>query len=129
MAWGDDRYRELRAARRTLADEHGDRRARPARARRSSTLEPETSIPLDDFGAVVFAGGFRPDYRSWFHVPGAFDDLGFPIHEDGASTAAPGLYFVGVHFLRKRKSSMLLRRRRGRAAIVAGLIAAARATA
>ena len=40
-------------------------------------------------------------------VPGAFDELGFPLQVDGASTVAPGLYFVGVHFLRKRKSSLL----------------------
>ncbi len=32
----------------------------------------------------------------------------FPIHGDGASTVLPGLYFVGIHFLRKRKSSTLL---------------------
>ena len=37
----------------------------------------------------------------------AFDEHGFPIHEEGASTVVPGLYFVGVHFLRKRKSSIL----------------------
>jgi putative flavoprotein involved in K+ transport len=42
------------------------------------------------------------------HCPGAFDELGFPVHRDGASTAVPGLYFVGVHFLRKRKSSLLI---------------------
>jgi putative flavoprotein involved in K+ transport len=65
-------------------------------------------LDLSGFGAVVFAGGFRPDYESWVHCPGAFDQLGFPIHDEGASTAAPGLYFVGVHFLRKRKSSLLL---------------------
>ena len=29
-------------------------------------------------------------------------------HEEGASTAVRGLYFVGVHFLRKRKSSLLI---------------------
>jgi putative flavoprotein involved in K+ transport len=37
--------------------------------------------------------------------------LGFgplPIQKDGASTVIPGLYFVGVHFLRKRKSSLLI---------------------
>jgi putative flavoprotein involved in K+ transport len=27
---------------------------------------------------------------------------------DGASTVVPGLFFCGVHFLRKRKSSLLL---------------------
>jgi putative flavoprotein involved in K+ transport len=34
------------------------------------------------------------------------DELGFPIQKDGASTVIPGRYFVGVHFLRKRKSSL-----------------------
>jgi putative flavoprotein involved in K+ transport len=41
------------------------------------------------------------------HVPGAFDELGFPIHEECASTVAAGLYFIGAHFLRKRESSLL----------------------
>jgi putative flavoprotein involved in K+ transport len=35
------------------------------------------------------------------------DGLGFPAQVNGASTAAPGLFFVGVHFLRKRRSSLL----------------------
>ena len=56
---------------------------------------------------MIFTGGFRPDYGRWVKVPGAFDDLGFPLHVEGASVAAPGLYFVGVHFLRKRKSAVL----------------------
>jgi putative flavoprotein involved in K+ transport len=64
-------------------------------------------LELSDFGAVVFAGGYRPDYTSWLPWPEAFDEHGFPIHVDGASTVVPGLYFVGVHFLRKRKSSLL----------------------
>ena len=50
--------------------------------------------------------GLMP-FRRWVQVPGAFDDVGFPLHVEGASVAAPGLYFVGVHFLRKRKSSVL----------------------
>lgn len=72
----------------------------------------DTDVPeeldLSGFGAVVFAGGFRPGYDSWVHFPGAFDELGFPVHRDGASTVVPGLFFVGVHFLRKRKSSLLI---------------------
>jgi putative flavoprotein involved in K+ transport len=31
----------------------------------------------------------------------------FPIQHDGASTVVLGLYFMGTHFLRKRKSSTL----------------------
>ena len=65
-------------------------------------------IPLDGFGAVVFAGGFRPDFRSWLPWPDAFDAMGFPIQVDGASTVVDGLYFIGTHFLRTRKSSTLL---------------------
>ena len=71
------------------------------------TDTPE-QLDLTGFGAVVFAAGFRPDYGSWVHCPGAFDELGFPIHRECASTVAPGLFFVGVHFLRKRKSSLLI---------------------
>jgi putative flavoprotein involved in K+ transport len=80
------------------------------------------SLDLSGFGAVIFAGGYRPDYESWVRFPGAFDELGFPVHEDGARTVAPGLYFVGVHFLRKRKSSLLIGVGED-AAIVAGQIA------
>jgi putative flavoprotein involved in K+ transport len=65
-------------------------------------------LNLSGFGAVLFTSGFRPDYESWVRCPGAFDELGFPIHDEGASVAAAGLYFAGVHFLRKRKSSLLL---------------------
>jgi putative flavoprotein involved in K+ transport len=65
-------------------------------------------VDLRDFGAVIFAAGFRPDYRRWLHWPNAFDDLGFPIQEDGESVAGAGIYFVGVHYLRKRKSALLI---------------------
>ena len=29
------------------------------------------------------------------------------MHDDGESTAAPDLHFVGVHFLRRRSSALL----------------------
>jgi putative flavoprotein involved in K+ transport len=76
--------------------------------RESIDLDTPELVDLSGFGAVIFAGGFRPDYESWVHCPGAFDELGFPIHEEGASMVVPGLYFAGVHFLRKRKSSLLI---------------------
>jgi putative flavoprotein involved in K+ transport len=67
---------------------------------------PPTEVELSGFGTVIFTSGFRPDYARWVHLP-AFDQLGFPITEDGASTVVPGLYFIGVHFLRTRRSSLL----------------------
>ena len=45
---------------------------------------------------------------------GSVRRLGFPIHEEGASVAAPGLYFVGVTFLRKAEVVDLPGRRRRR---------------
>jgi putative flavoprotein involved in K+ transport len=71
------------------------------------TNTPE-ELDLSGFGAVLFASGFRPDYTSWVECESAFDELGFPIHIDGECTTAPGLHFVGVHFLRKRRSSLLI---------------------
>ncbi len=68
--------------------------------------DPPLEVDLDGFGTVIFTAGFRPDYARWVHFP-AFDDWGFPLTRDGASTIVPGLYFVGVHFLRTRKSSLM----------------------
>ena len=69
---------------------------------------PPETLELSDLGAVIFATGYRPTYAEWIDIPGAFDELGFPRHTNGASTVAGGLYFAGVHFLRKRKSSLLI---------------------
>jgi putative flavoprotein involved in K+ transport len=63
-------------------------------------------VDLDGFGAVVFTSGFRPDYGGWVNFP-VFDERGFPIFDDALATAVSGLYFCGVHFLRKRRSSLL----------------------
>jgi putative flavoprotein involved in K+ transport len=106
VAWGDERYRQLMGLIRTTVAERGLPMPEIAEPAPFDGRAPE-ELDLAGFGAVVFAGGFRPDYAGWIHVPGAFDELGFPIHADGASTVAPGLSFVGVHFLRTRKSSLL----------------------
>lgn len=106
VAWGDERHSQLMDLVRKLVAERG--------LPQPEIPEPEPfrgegpdRLDLSGCGAVVFAGGFRPDYESWIRCPGAFDELGFPVHEEGASTVVDGLYFVGVHFLRKRRSSLL----------------------
>jgi len=124
VAWGDDRYHQfadlvMRVVRERGLPDPGLPDPEPFDA-----AAPE-SLDLSDVGAVVFAGGFRPDYARWINVPGAFDELGFPLHANGASIAAPGLFFVGVHFLRKRKSSLLYGVGED-AALVASAIAGAR---
>lgn len=68
--------------------------------------DPPVELDLRGFGAVIFTSGFRPDYAHWVRFP-AFDAMGFPLADGGGSTVVPGLFFCGVHFLRKRKSSLL----------------------
>jgi putative flavoprotein involved in K+ transport len=107
VAWGDARHAKVTAGFRR----HAERRGLPwTELGPPEPLDAEAieRVPLRELGAVVFAGGFRPDYASWVEAPGAFDDMGFPVHRDCASVAVPGLYFAGVHFLRKRKSSLLI---------------------
>jgi len=68
--------------------------------------DPPCELDLGDFGVAIFTSGFRPDYTRWVRFP-AFDELGFPLTYDGASTVVPGLFFCGVHFLRTRRSALL----------------------
>jgi len=107
VAWGDEQSAKFRDRILGLVAERGLPRPELAEPEPFDAGAPE-QVDLRGFGAVVFSGGFRPGYESWIRCEGAFDELGFPLHEDGASNAAPGLYFVGVHFLRKRKSSLLI---------------------
>jgi putative flavoprotein involved in K+ transport len=71
----------------------------------------EASPPLGlDFGragirTIVWATGFRPDY-SWLDVP-VLDPKGNIRHDGGVVTEAPGLYVMGLPFLRRRKSTLM----------------------
>ena len=106
VSWGDERYAQIMELVRKTAREKGLTMPAIPSPAPFDDRAPE-ALDLAGFGAIIFAGGFRPDYRQWVRIPEAFDELGFPLHREGASLAAPGLYFVGVHFLRKRKSSLL----------------------
>ncbi len=68
--------------------------------------DPPLELDLNGFGVVILTSGFRPDYSHWMRFS-AFDAMGFPLTDNGASTVVPGLFFCGVHFLRKRKSAVL----------------------
>src|SRR5262245_38870929 len=57
-----------------------------------------------DIRTVVWATGFRPDY-SWLHVP-VLDRKG-RIRHDGGVVESPGMYLMGLPFLRRRKSSLI----------------------
>lgn len=53
---------------------------------------------------VIWACGFRPDY-AWLEVP-VLDRKGRIRHEGGVAES-PGLYVLGLPFLRRRKSSLI----------------------
>jgi len=53
---------------------------------------------------IVWASGYRPDY-SWIEIP-ILDRKGMLQHEGGV-VCEPGLYLMGAHFLRRRKSSLI----------------------
>jgi putative flavoprotein involved in K+ transport len=53
---------------------------------------------------VIWATGYRPDY-SWLDVP-VFDRKG-GIRHDGGVVTAPGMYVMGLPFMRRRKSSFI----------------------
>ena len=53
---------------------------------------------------ILWATGFRPDL-SWLQVP--IFDRKSRVRHDGGVTASPGLYVIGMPFLRRRKSSLI----------------------
>jgi putative flavoprotein involved in K+ transport len=54
--------------------------------------------------SVIWATGFRPDYR-WLQVP-VLDRRG-RLRHDGGVVDSPGLYAMGLTFMRRRKSSFI----------------------
>jgi putative flavoprotein involved in K+ transport len=57
-----------------------------------------------DIKTILWATGYRPDY-SWLHLP-ILDRKGH-IRHDGGVTESPGLYLMGMQFLRCRKSALI----------------------
>jgi putative flavoprotein involved in K+ transport len=107
MAWGDARHGDLMQLFHKTAERLGLPDPQVPEPSTFDGLAPDM-VRLDGFGAVIFAGGYRPDYHSWLPWPAALDELGFPIQTDGVSSVVDDLYFIGVPFLRNRKSSLLI---------------------
>ena len=72
--------------------------------------EIEDSPPLGmdlnkgEIRTVLWATGYRPDY-SWLEVP-VFDRKG-QVRHDGGVVESPGMYLMGLQFLRRRKSALI----------------------
>ena len=69
-------------------------------------VEADTRLHLAEAGikTVLWATGFRRQYP-WLQVP-ALDARGEIRHRGGVTTE-PGLYVIGLHFLRRRKSAFI----------------------
>ncbi len=77
---------------------------------RFEPTEVDASPPLGmdltsgEIRTIIWATGFRPDY-AYLDVP-VFDRKG-RIRHDGGVVDAPGLYLIGIQFLRRRKSALI----------------------
>jgi putative flavoprotein involved in K+ transport len=67
---------------------------------------PPLSLDLNDgsIRTIIWATGYRPDY-SWLKLP-VLDRKGH-IRHDGGVVDSPGLYLMGMQFLRRRKSALI----------------------
>ena len=71
-------------------------------------IEDAPPLGLDlsrgDIQTIIWATGYRPDY-SWLEVP-VLDRKGMVVH-DGGVVSSPGMYLMGMQFLRRRKSALI----------------------
>ena len=67
---------------------------------------PPLSIDLSTgrINTIIWATGYRPDY-SWIELP-ILDRKAMVRHEGGV-VGLPGIYLMGTHFMRRRKSSLI----------------------
>ncbi|MGD9511108.1 MAG: flavin-containing monooxygenase [Geminicoccaceae bacterium] len=82
--------------------------AAPPERYRPTILPEKPRLSLDlargEIRSIVWATGYRPDY-GWLHVP-VLDRKGQLVH-DGGVVASPGLYVMGLPFMRRRKSTLI----------------------
>jgi len=76
----------------------------PASPRTAPAPIRELDLAASGITSVVWATGFRRDF-GWIDAP-VFDERGEPIHRRGV-TGCEGLYFLGLPWLHKLKSSVL----------------------
>jgi putative flavoprotein involved in K+ transport len=88
--------------------EHGPLDVAPAERFEPTRVDRGTPLSLDltsgEITTIVWATGFQPDL-SWVQLP-VFDAAG-RLRHDGGVVDAPGVYFLGASFLRRRRSSFI----------------------
>ncbi len=91
------------------ASEHGLDGEVAAPHRLPATEVPDSpplgmDLTSGEIRTIVWATGYHPDY-SWLDVP-VLDRKG-RIRHDGGVVEAPGMYLMGLQFLRRRKSALI----------------------
>jgi putative flavoprotein involved in K+ transport len=91
------------------ATENGlDDQVEPPHRPPPTRVEDSPPLGIDLVGAgirtIIWATGYRPDY-SWLDVP-VLNRKG-QIRHDGGVVDAPGMYLMGMQFLRRRKSALI----------------------
>ncbi len=76
----------------------------PVSPRIAHDATDQIDLRASDIRSVIWATGYRLDFR-WIELP-VFGEDGEPIQRRGA-TAAPGIYFLGLAWMHKVKSSFL----------------------
>ena len=76
----------------------------PSQEGRASTPILELDLRAAGITSIIWATGFGNDY-DWLKLP-LLDERGEPLHERGV-TEFPGIYFLGLRWLYKRKSGFL----------------------
>jgi putative flavoprotein involved in K+ transport len=92
------------------AAENGvDGAVEPAHRLEPTKVEDAPPLALDLSGGeirtLIWACGFKPDY-SWLEMP-VLDRKGMIRHDGGVVSSSPGLYLIGMPFLRRRKSALI----------------------
>ena len=86
-----------------------DREIEPPHRFEPTRVEDDPPLMLDitkgRFQTIIWATGFRPDY-SWLDIP-VVDERGYVRHDGGVVDEAPGMYVLGMPFLRRRKSTLI----------------------
>jgi putative flavoprotein involved in K+ transport len=77
---------------------------RPAPTRVAPSPVLTLDLARSGIRTILWATGFRPDY-SWLQVP-VLDRKG-RLRHDGGIVPSPGMYVMGLQFLRRRKSALI----------------------
>ena len=81
-----------------------DAATRPVPVDTSGAVD-RVDVGVNGISTVLWATGYRPDF-SWIDID-VVDDSGAIAHDGGVVTGAPGMYLLGLPFMRTRRSTFI----------------------